>query len=134
MFMPFAALGRQSIRLWWALALAAALILIGHDGLMAADAHAAPVPVDHSQQHPPTTQPPGDGIQSAIVKATSLSNCAAINAAQLRTNDLTLGSAVAAAAIGVPPVTKVSSSVVSRATEPTWPPGTRRALLQVYRI
>lgn len=134
MFMSFAAIGRQSIRLWWALALAAALILLGHDGLMAAGAHAAPVPVDHNQQHPLTSQPPADGIQSALVTASSLSDCAAINAAQLRTNDLTLGSAVAAATIGVPPVTKVSSSVVSRTTEPTWPPGTRRALLQVYRI
>jgi len=134
MSMPSAAIARRSIRLWWVLAIAAALTLLGHDGLMAAGAHATPAPAHHDERAAPGPPSHEARNRSTVGSLVHASGCAVISSAQIRTNDLTFGSLETAAVAGVPMNTDPPSSVMDHRTDPTWSPGTRRAFLQVYRI
>ena len=132
-------IGPHRQRIWWLGGLALLLALVGHDALMAsapypasasrpanaahaavADNHAAGSEVDHPE-NPRLPEHPSD-CGTTGVAVSCLGN----------QQDLD----------GLAPPPEVTTSVAKSEAflpkpvwaEPFWPPGTRRALLQVYRI
>ena len=120
-------------------ALVAVLAILGHDALMVGDAHAAPTPAanhaamrQHDAEHGGTTL---ETVGQPMAPNEPV-GCTTIRLATLRVSgEGRLGpagppaAAVVAALDGAGPP---SFTVVG--TEPSRPPGVRRALLQVYRI
>lgn len=121
------------IRQGCVLAIIVVLALAGHDGLMAAGAHDVPGMLRQAERHSPNTQH-HDAGHWIDMTSRSGSTCAVVTPAVFRPDNVNVRSAAAVTVIGIFPPTKTASWLASGFTEPTSPPGTRRALLQVYRI
>jgi hypothetical protein len=121
----------------WLAGLLLTLLLLGHDGFMASATQAEPAPAKHTHEHAPAHQPattaiaiPDDGPQPGHPSACGVGGTAA--PASAHRLDLTdLGETTSVASVDVYLATQ---PWIGCWDEPFWPPGTHRALLQVYRI
>jgi hypothetical protein len=117
------------------IALVVALALLGHDSAMAGEAHEgrafAPVSVVHrAPAHTESASPVGAGHHDR--PSDGASDCGSLQPALPRAG---------AAGLALPPPDPIAvldpaltGSVERVWSEPTWPPGTRRAQIQVYRM
>lgn len=130
-------IGRHSKRDWWLGALLLVLGLLAHDGLMASVAHAAPV-VNEA-----TTVPGHEaGHQASAPDERSPYDPAPGHPSECGTAGTTVaspGNEPERGDVAIPTffgAERFSASEPAFAvgwSEPCWPPGVRRALLQVYR-
>jgi hypothetical protein len=127
---------------WWALTIVAALTFFGHDAVMATDAHVAPAPMaDHNAHHrlaSHETAIRGDDVAVRFLPEHQPHRSDACDVARpiVQPND-SESDTIAQAATTAPIATaEVPLSWLTRApwVEPTAPPGTRRALFQVFLI
>jgi hypothetical protein len=127
---------------WWALTIFAALTFFVHDALMAIDAHAADAPMAHYDAHhrlaSHETAIRGDDVAGPFVPGHQPQRSDTCDVARpiVQPND-SESDTIAQAATTVPIAT--SEVPLARLTRPPWveptaPPGTRRALFQVFLI
>lgn len=124
---------------WWPGCLLLVLILIGHDGLMASEARAASTPhitqTAHDQVLAGSPEPIMVSSGDDEAPAGHPSACGVVGAAMQRAIDgsdtLDLGE-VGAFVCG--DLSRKNQLTGDGSNEPFWPPGTRRALLQIFRI
>ena len=129
-------IGSHRQRIWWLSGLALILALFGHDALMAAVA--SPASMTHqvievhagvSIDHPAA----GDADSQRLPEHPS--DCGSTGAAvPCLGNEQDTASLAMPAALTARDAIAVGVSPNHEWSEPFWPPGTRRALLQVYRI
>lgn len=121
----------------WLAGLLLTLVLLGHDGFMASAAHAEPTPAAQAHAHAPAHQPatfvvasPDDSHQPEHPTACGVGGTAVPTAGH-RLDLVALSEVGRVASVDL---TLTTPPPIGYADEPFWPPGTRRALLQVYRI
>lgn len=117
--------------------LALLLALFGHDALMASLAFAAPSPLSAMATHAGgghvTTF--GQGERADRQAPEHRSDCGTTGAAApISGNQPEVAALATAGGIGVESLAASALDSGSFWSEPLWPPGTRRAFLQVYRI
>jgi hypothetical protein len=121
---------------WPILGLLLVAAFLGHDVLMAAEASAATT--TGAAHHAPGSPAHGDEVSSPQDGGTSEhpENCRIGQAAVQRSGD-EHGHADSGV-VSVPGIVGILAAVTHETfvawVQPSWPPGTRRALLQVYRI
>jgi hypothetical protein len=123
----------------WLAGILLTLILLGHDGIMATAAHAEPAPTTqaHAQVHAPSEQPATPAVAAADYSHQPGHPAAcgvAGTAVPTSAHRLALTDVGETAKITAVDLNRTTSPSIGGADEPFWPPGTRRALLQVYRI
>lgn len=124
---------------WWLLGIVLVAALLGHDGLMASVAHAAPVgqvapmAYGHEVAHPASDlkgSPPGDDPAPEHP-----SECGIVGtAAPFSGNPLEVSDLGTPAIFAHGDFSALAPAMARGWKEPFWPPGMRRALLQLYRI
>jgi hypothetical protein len=119
----------------WLAGILLVLALLGHDSIMASAALTAPPPETHV--HAPAHQPativvatPDDDHQPGHPNACGVAGTAAPASAH-RLDRTDVGETASIASVDL---NRTTSPWIGGADDPFWPPGTRRALLQVYRI
>jgi hypothetical protein len=126
-------------RLWPLPGLLLVAFILGHDALMALEAVAPPreaAAASHHTAHP-LTEDVAPVPHGSAPEPGHPDNCRVGHAALLRSGD-----DVAGVDQALPPVDRVTAPSASSSgdagafawEEPRWPPGTLRALIQVYRI
>ena len=131
-------IGRHPNRMWWLGGLVVVLGLLAHDGLMASVARAAPEVQVAATAHGREPAHPASGLDDRSPDDPGTghpSECGTAGTAVSTQANEPEGSDVAMSAIFVADVFSAFDPPFGDGwSEPSWPPGTRRALLQVYRI
>lgn len=130
---------RQAKRIWWLGGLVLVLALLAHDVLMASVAHAAPVESavaavhGHDSAHQPSAMKsalsPHDRSPDHPSECGTTGSAVPTSGSQLSFSDAGILALVAEADLSA-----LRPATARGWSEPFWPPGALRALLQVYRI
>jgi hypothetical protein len=131
-------IGRHPNRMWWLGGLVVVLGLLAHDGLMATVAHATPLVQVATMAHGGAAAHQASGLEDRTPDEPAPghpSECGTAGTAVPTQANEPDGSDVAMSAIFAADNSSASEPMFGDGwSEPSWPPGTRRALLQVYRI
>jgi hypothetical protein len=117
----------------WLAGILLVLALLGHDTFMASAAHAEPAAHEHEHAHQPAAAVvaiPDAGHQPGHPTACGVGGTAIPTSAHL----IDLSGLAETAKVTSVDLNLTVPLWIGGADEPFWPPGTRRALLQVYRI
>lgn len=129
-FVDIRAIGREQRRRLL-LGFVALLMMVGHDVLMAGDAHAVSAQLTHASASSTRLDAETEG-QTHI--AMGRGDCEPAQAAVLRWPDPAPDAADAASSVQPAPANAIIHAVSANDASPTLSPRRRRALLQVYRI